>query len=153
MGFTLIELVIILVILGILAAYAVQNNGHPSELSLPSQAESMASNLRYLQNISTTGNRTRLTVTGGANGNYLGERCTTVDGSLNCTAWATVFDVDLEKSVELGGSPASIQFDTLGKPTAAANYTVAFGGSGGSTMTVSIAANTGYVSIVASVTP
>jgi len=146
-GFTLIEVVVVIVLLGILAAVAAQNSGHPSELSLPSQAETMASNIRYLQNVAATGSRTRLTVTGGTNGTYLGERCTAVDPSLNCTAWATVMNVTVDKKVVLGGAPASIQFDTLGQPTAAASYTLFFGGS---TKTVGVAAVTGYVAITSS---
>ena len=44
-GFTLIELVVVIVVLGIMAAY-VTFDASPSELSLPSQAETMASNIR-----------------------------------------------------------------------------------------------------------
>jgi prepilin-type N-terminal cleavage/methylation domain-containing protein len=141
-GFNLIEVIMVVVLLGILATYAVQNNGSPAELSLPSQAETMASNIRYLQNIALAGQRTRLTVTVGTNGNYHGERCT----NTGCTTWASVMDVTLEKEVMLGGGPASIQFDTLGQPqpNAAASYTLSFGGS---QKTVTITAVTGYVSV------
>lgn len=146
-GFTLVELIIVIILLGILGAYAIQNSGSPSELTLPSQAEMMASNIRFLQNVAQAGSRTRLSVTGNTNGNYLGERCTALDALLNCTAWATVFNVTLEKNVVLGGAPASIQFDTRGQPNAAASYTLCFPSCADGKETIDVAALTGFVSV------
>lgn len=137
-GFTLVELVIIIVLIGIMSVYFITNDTSPSELSLPSQAEKMASDIRYAQTLAqTTSQRIRLTITSGKNGTYTAESCV----SNTCTP---VFSFALTKDVVLGGSPITFDFDTLGQPTEAASYTLT---SGASIKTVSIAKVTGFVSV------
>lgn len=140
-GFTLIELVIVIVVIGIMAAYATFN-ASPSELSLPSQAETMASNIRTLQNVAISGTPTRLIITVGANGagSYQGTRCDTA------ACDTVVFNVDIDKTVNLEvitGS-ATINFNTLGKPNSSASYKLS---ADGSSKTVIVAAETGHVSV------
>jgi prepilin-type N-terminal cleavage/methylation domain-containing protein len=146
-GFTLIEMVVIIVILGILAAYATFEHGSPADLSLPSQAETLASNIRALQNIAIAGTPARLVVTPGDNGSgsYLGQRCNRFTGN-TCSAYATVFSVDIDKTVKLAvaSGSATLNFNTLGKPDAGAGYTLS---AEGSSKTVNVAAETGHVSV------
>lgn len=144
-GFTLVELVIVIVVLGIMSAYAIMNSASPSELSLPSQAATMASDIRHTQTLAhTTGNRMRLTIVTGANGSYSSASCDTSNVCSN------VFSVSLEKNVVLGGATTTLYFDTLGQPKTSANvatsasYTLAYGGS---TKTINVAALTGFVTV------
>jgi MSHA pilin protein MshC len=137
-GFTLVELVIIIVVLGIMSTYAIMNSPTPSELSLPSQSEKMASDIRYAQTLAhTTSQRIRLTITSGKNGTYTAASCV----SNVCTQ---VFSFTLTKDVVLGGSPITFDFDTLGQPNVAASYTLT---SGSSSKTVAIATLTGFVTV------
>lgn len=140
-GFTLIEFVIVIVLLGLLGAYAVMKNGSPAELSLPSQAETLASNIRALQNIAIAGTPVRLVVTAGNNGagGYLGERCNS-----DCSAYTQVLSVGIDKTVNLAvaSGSATLNFNTLGRPDAGAGYTLS---AEGSSKTVHIAAETGHV--------
>ncbi len=62
-GFTLVELIIVIVLLGIMSAYAIMKSASVAEATLPSQAEKMASDIRQAQTLAyTTGQRMRLTV-------------------------------------------------------------------------------------------
>ena len=70
-GFTLVELVIVIVVLGIMSVYAMMKGASPAEMSVPSQAQKLASDIRHAQTLAyTSGNRMRLTITAGANGTY-----------------------------------------------------------------------------------
>lgn len=138
-GFTLVEFIMVIVVLGILAAYAIVDNASPSVLTLPSQAETLASDIRHLQSLATAGSATRLALTAGTNGRYVGSRCTVSD----CSTTTTVFDVTVEKNVVIAG-PATLSFNTRGEPGAAATFTLT---AEGATKTVSVAASTGYVTV------
>lgn len=137
-GFTLIELVIVIAVLGIMSAYFLANDASNAELSLPSQAQTMASNIRYTQTLAhATGNRMRLSITTGANGTYT-RSCVT--GTCDSVT------VALEKNVVLGvvsGYPSTIDFDTLGQPSAEARFTL----TSGSAKTVKVEAITGFVTV------
>lgn len=144
-GFTLIELVILIVVLGIMAA-VITFDASPSELSIPSQAETLASNLRHLQATANSGKRTRLTVTPGTPGIYSGEVC----GDADCSSPSPVFGtITLDKGVSLSGSLTPLYFDTLGRPSSSLSGTTAVSASYvvGGQKTVAIAAETGFVSV------
>jgi len=146
-GFTLVELVIVIVVIGILAAYAAFS-ASPSELSIPSQAETMASNIRYLQATANAGKRTRLEVS--ATG-YTGVACTSDD----CSTSSPVFTIPFDKDIQIISGAGTIFFDTLGRPTtgptgytaASASYVI------GGQKTVAVAEATGYVTVTVTVTP
>lgn len=142
-GFTLVELVIVIVVLGILAAVGIMNLPSPAELSLPSQAEKLASDIRYAQTLAhTTGTRIRLTVNDTKN--Y------TVD-CVPTSCPQSSFSGQLEKGVALTTFPAAIEFDTLGQPSGATTpYTLTYDGSSKS---VHVAALTGFVTVTTVTSP
>ena len=148
-GFTLVELVIVIVVLGIVSVYAAMKSVSPAEATLPSQAQKLASDIRHIQTLAYTwGKRLRISITTGANGSY-SVSCVT-SGASPCNtspvidpATGNSFSVALQKNVVLGGS-ATLDFTSLGQPVAAASYTTV---SGGSTKTISVAALTGYVTV------
>jgi prepilin-type N-terminal cleavage/methylation domain-containing protein len=148
-GFTLIELVMVMAVVGVIAAYAVVNNLASGAYTLRSQAESLASNLRHAQAMATTRGRSlRVSLTAGTNGSY-SVSCVTA-GTTPCDsspvldpATGTSFAITVQKGVSIAG-PATLDIDNFGKPSAAATYTLTYGGS---TFTVTVAPLTGYISI------
>jgi MSHA pilin protein MshC len=152
-GFTLVELVIVIGVLGILSAYAMMRGVSPDEMSLPSQAQTMASDIRRAQTLAyTSGRHMRLTITAGANGTY-GAACVTLPTPCN-----TDFNVTLQKHVVLNVVPpatATLDFNTLGQPSdsagiplaSATSYTLCFPSCTGSKETIAVAALTGAVTV------
>jgi MSHA pilin protein MshC len=147
-GFTLIELIIVVAIMGVLSAYAIMKNASPALYTIQSQAETLAANIRHTQTLATTWSRSlRLTVTP-ATGTYT-VACVT-SGASPCNAspvvnpaTGAVYSVSLERGVSIAG-PATLNIDSFGKPSAAATYTLT---GGGATVTVTVAAVTGFVTI------
>jgi len=149
-GFTLVEAIIVLVIVGILSAYATMNNGNSSAYTLLSQAETMASDLRHVQALATTWGRSlQVSVVAGTSGSY-SVSCVTTGVSAPCNASPVIdpatgspFRVSLQQSAAITG-PALLQIDSLGKPSAAATYVLS---AGGVSKSVTVAALTGFVSV------
>ena len=138
-AFTIVELVIVLVVLGILSAYAMMKVASLDEMSLPSQAQKLASDIQHAQTLAyTSGNRMRFTIAPGINGTY-GVTCVT--GTTPCNS---DFSVTLQKNVVLAGPPATLDFTSLGQPSTGASYTLT---SGSSTVTVALAALTGFIKV------
>ena len=151
-GFTLVELVVVIVMLGVVSAYAVRSSVSPAEMSLPSQAQTLASDIRRVQTLAyTSGNRMRLGITTGANGTYTALTCT-VNGGTSCTCVVvggvtscppSAFGVTLQQGVTLAG-PSAIDFTSDGQPSASASYTLTYGSS---TKTVAVTAQIGAVTV------
>lgn len=151
-GFTLIELVVVIVLVGILSVYAAMNSSSV-ELTLPSQVRHLASSIRYTQTLAiTSGNRMQLTF----NTDSYSATCVPTAPATSCTPAVKEFTVGLEKGAKVvpgtdGVSP--LQFNTRGEPetaantpiTAIANYKINLDGS--TFFTVSIEPVTGFVTV------
>ena len=162
-GFTLIEVVVVIVILGIISVYATPKSVSTAEITLPSQAQKLASDIRHAQVLATSwGKSLRLSIIAGKNGTY-SVSCVT-SGSFPCNVSPVVnpsggsFSVSLQKSVVLCGT-STVDFNSLGQPSAAATYTLSIDplsidplcidplSTNASKETVSVAALTGFVTV------
>lgn len=149
-GFTLMEIIIVLVIVGILSAMAFSRNGSPATYTLLSQGEALAANLRHTQTLATTWSRSlSVGLTSGTNGTYT-VSCVNSSTSSPCNAspvtdpaTGSSFSVSLQNNASISG-PASLTIDSSGKPSAAATYTLT---SSNATVTVTVAATTGFVTV------
>jgi len=149
-GFTLLEVVFTVVILGILAKFAMMKLVTPATLTLPTQAQSVADLIRRAQSLAVVrGQRTSVSVpTSGANGRV----------AVACAASAPC-STDTSLTVSQGvvvGSASTIYFNSLGQPvdsagaalTSDANFTLSYTTGGNTaTYTVTVAALTGRVSV------
>jgi type II secretory pathway pseudopilin PulG len=151
-GFTLIELVMIIVMLSIVSVYVVMNNVSPAAVTLPSQAQKMAVDIRHVQTLATTWGRSLRINT--ANNTY-SVTCTSsvvapcpssTSTNVIDPATGSSFSVALQNGVSLAG-PATLDFSSLGQPSAAASYALSFGGN---TRTVCVAGVTGLVNVISS---
>ena len=151
-GFTLMELVIVLVVVGVLSAYAMMKNSSSSVFSLLSQAQTLASDIKHVQSMATVwGKSLTISSAGGANGTYSvsctnggGAPCNSSNPVINPST-GTPFTVSLEKGVILSPSPATLVINSLGKPAASAQYVLST--TDGTTVTVVVAPITGHVTV------
>ena len=143
-GFTLLELVLTVVMLGILAKFAMMKLVTPATMTLPAQAQSLADLIRRAQSLAVVrGQRMSVSVaTAGADGRL----------AIACVASAPC---NTDSSVTVGqgavvGSASTIYFNSLGQPvnsTGAAlasdtSFTLSYSSA---TYTVTVAALTGRV--------
>jgi MSHA pilin protein MshC len=143
----LIELIIVIVVLGILSAYAAMKTVSPADVTLPSQAQKMATDLRHAQTLANTWG-TSLVVS--ASGSVYSVSCLTATSTAPCNASPVIdpasgaaFSVGLQQGVSfISPTSATLTFNSLGQPGGAAGYTLS---SGGNTKTVAVAAITGKV--------
>jgi len=145
-GFTLLEIVFTVVLLGILAKFAMMKLVTPATMTLPAQAQSLADLIRRAQSLAMVrGQRMSVSVvTSGANGSM----------AVACVASAPC-NTDSSLTVGQGavvGSASTIYFNSLGQPvnnTGAAlasdtSFTLSYNSA---TYTVTVAALTGRVSV------
>lgn len=143
-GFTLIELVVVIAILGLLSAYAVLKLPSPAQATLPSQARQLASDLRHAQALAITWDQSLVV---SASGSRYSIACRTAAATAPCDATPVVdpatgsaFSTSLQKDVSFGSpTTASLSFDSLGRPVdstgtplvtdPAASYTLSAGSS------------------------
>lgn len=151
-GFTLVELVIVIVALAVLSVYAAILSVAPQEANLPSQAEQLARDIRHLQMLAATnGQHLRLNATAG------GYNVTCISGGPNPCNGTMVIDpaTGRDFSVTLVGltGPAALDFDSLGRPLAGDGavatvsiqpYTLS---AGSSSMKVTVSPITSFVSV------
>lgn len=149
-GFTLVELVMVLIILGILAVYAVPRMFSRSDFDARGLHDGTLAYLRYAQKTAVAQRRT---VCAAIAGNAVSLRIATAAGTYGCTAGSVLNGPD--GAAQLAGgravygsvSSAAISFDALGQPvdstgTALGKQTITVTGAG---RIVTIEAATGYV--------
>jgi len=143
-GFTLIELIIVIVVLGVMSAVVMMRGVSPAAMTVPSQAQTLASDIRHVQAAAMSlGKRMRITF---ASTGYV---VSCVNPVSPCPP---AFTVVLQNKVTLSPT-GTLDFDSLGQPwtsagiaTATSSYSLAATtAAGGDTKTVSVAALTGFV--------
>lgn len=153
-GFTLVELVMVMIITGILAAYALGRSYTAAETTGASQAQRFARDLRHAQMLALTWSRqlcVNVTVGGYSvhdTGTGSPPACNT--GAVTDPVTGAAFSVDLRDGATLAG-PGTVRFDSLGRPStgsapsaATATYLLS---AGGSTWSVAISPVTGLVTV------
>jgi prepilin-type N-terminal cleavage/methylation domain-containing protein len=149
-GFTLLEVVFTVVILGILARFAMMKLVTPATMTLPAQAQAVADVIRRAQSLAVVrGQRMSVSVAAsGANGSL----------AVACVASAPC-STNTSLTVSQGAvlsSPSTIYFNSLGQPVnsagtplpSGANFTLSYTTGGKTaTYTVTVAALTGRVSV------
>lgn len=153
-GFTLIEAIMVIVLIAILSVVAISRSNSVSDLTLQSQAEKMAADLRHAQALATSlGRNLSFSISPGSNGTY--QVSCTQDGNYTyklsdapCDrdpiidpATRQAFTVALEKGTVLSAlQSTTLTFNTLGKPNASHSYALA---SSNWTIYVGVTAETG----------
>jgi prepilin-type N-terminal cleavage/methylation domain-containing protein len=152
-GFTLIETIVVLILVGVLAVNIVIHWPADDELKLPAQADLMASHIRHLQSLAMYwGQPLRLSVSSGS----YSVSCVTTSASSPCNNSPVIdpvtgqaFSTTLESGITLSGS-ATTDFDSLGRPVSSGSLISAartFTLSAGTSATVTLNPLTGFVSV------
>jgi prepilin-type N-terminal cleavage/methylation domain-containing protein len=150
-GFTLLELIFVIVVLTILAKVAMMRLISPATLTLHSQAQAMSETVRKAQSLAMLrGQRMQVSVaTAGANGSI----------AIACSTGVTPCGTDTSFSASqdaVVGSANAVYFNSLGQPvnssgtpsTSDAAFTLSYTAAGTTTtFTVTVAALTGRVSL------
>lgn len=145
-GFTLLEMVMVLVMVGVLTIYALPNVLNMPGATLDSQAKSFASDLRRTQLLATVSGST-LCMWLTDNTHYsVKNQCTAAASTLTDPATNRPIQGTLINGVTFGSyvNPQGLKFNSLGQPSLAASYV--FSGST-PTSTVNVTALTGYVKV------
>lgn len=142
-GFTLTELIVVLVVAGILAATALQRWGGDSGFEGRRLRDETVLALRYAQKAAIAAHRT--TCASFASATQMSVRIAAAFPAANCIAGSSLVGpdgnplvVNATGSAQYSGTPAGISFSPLGRPDAAAGF--AAGG-----LPVIVEAETGYV--------
>ncbi len=149
-GFTLLEMVFIIVVLGALTKFAMMKLVTPATMTLPTQAQSLADLIRRAQSLAVVrGQGMSVSVaTSGANGRVV----------VACAASAPC-STDTSLTVSQGavvGNTGTLYFNSLGQPvnsvgaalTSDTSFTLSYQtGENNATYTVTVAALTGRVSV------
>jgi MSHA pilin protein MshC len=145
-GFTLLEMVIVILLLGILSIYASPKVFNASQMTLDAQARTLASDLQRAQLLATT--------TGQAfyfcplSTGYVVQSNATCPASLPAQASTTQpVVVALDKQATLSATPGTLAFNSLGQPSTAGSFQLLSAPSGSGSITVTASAVTGLVSM------
>lgn len=142
-GFTLVELIAILLLAGILASVAAPRFFNATTFTSRGYADEAAGFLRYAQKLAIA-RRSEVTVQIDASGLALCATAATPCTDVN--PWPgpqgeTPYRIDLPSGVSQTGSAASIGFDSQGRPSVGLSLSIV----GDMTRTLTVEAETGYV--------
>ena len=149
-GFTLIEMVMVLVLIGILSIYAVPNILSMPTSTLDSQAKSFASDLRRTQLLASV-RGTSLCVLLRDNSHYsVVSQCAQPSSEIIDPATGLAFRGQFQNGVVFKNYPnlPALEFNSLGQPNRAASYVIAPQSGSTASVNVNVTALTGYVSTV-----
>lgn len=160
-GFTLIELVMVIVVVSILGAVVLTRYHDPAETTVSIEADHLARDIRHMQTLAMTWGQTlRLSILAGNNGYRVtcasGAAVPPCNGALAVTdpATATAFETPVPPGLQSGVTVAgaTLDIDALGRPVAS---NVLFNGDttytltgGTETSTVTVLRLTGFVTVV-----
>lgn len=161
-GFTLVELIVVMVVLGILAAVFVPRSNNPA-IILSAQAEQLAADIRYVQSLAMTEGWSGVAPTARRyriNFTATSYNFTDVSGVAVAHPGGNTGPIAFAGDVSISPFPAPalpnnvVSFDGLGRPytdasaaTALANMATISMVSGGSTRTIQIFPETGMVRV------
>jgi MSHA pilin protein MshC len=161
-GFTLIELVIVLLVVGVLGAIGMMRYYKPTEITVSIEADHLARDIRHMQRLAMTWGQTlRFSILPGNNGYRVicasGSAVPPCNGAVTAVTdpatgapFETPVPPGLQESVTVAG--AALDIDALGRPVAAGvllNGDTTYTLTGGTeTSTVTVARLTGFVSVV-----
>lgn len=149
-GYTVIELIAVMVVVAILSAFALMKNVSSAEATLPSQVQKMASDIRHAQVLASTWGQ-RLRITAGA-GSYrvscstsMASPCPSATSTpITDPATGSSFQIALQKNVVfVNPTTATLDINSLGQPLSAASYTLR----ANSDKTISVSPLTGLVTV------
>jgi prepilin-type N-terminal cleavage/methylation domain-containing protein len=156
-GFTLVELVIVIVVVGVLVAYAAMNgSSSASAYTVLARTQKMASGLRHAQSLAVSlGTGVRVSVVTGTNGSYSVACLTRTTSPCSGTAGATMtdpatgqlFQESLGSGVVLGATASTLDIASNGNPgSTGATYTIS-SDTGSTSKSVVIVPITGTVQV------
>lgn len=156
-GFTLLELIVVLLVAGVLSVLVAQRIGNVTSMKAAAFAKKLRADIRYAQNVAMTRNRrTRVYFNGTGTAPGAGY-AVVIDGSAgaDCSAFSAVDNPDRSGDLTVGlgtgdyagiaiataPSPACLEYDSLGTPyNCIANLAVCSVTPAGMTITVPAAA-------------
>jgi MSHA pilin protein MshC len=147
-GFSLIELIVVIVLMAILVGVAAPRFFGSNEFKAPAYAQELAAAARYAQKLAVvSGCPVNLTVTAASYALYQPQATTPpCSGTMTMTlavkhpATGGSFSGAAPTGLAVGGTLGTVQFSAAGVPNAAASYTVG-------DLDVTVAANSGYVEV------
>lgn len=152
-GFTLVELIIAIILMGILSAIVMININAPAQHSVTTQADQLRRDLSHMQLLAISqGVRLKLTVTSGNYSVCLASAGTcSVTNAINDPATGQNFSVNLTDPVTFTQGVGDYYFDSLGRPVLAASGAALSSGTSpftlsgsGRSVTVSVLPITGF---------
>ena len=145
-GFSLVELIMVIVLVSVLSVYAVVSTPTSAEATLSDQADLLARNLRHTQTLAMTWGRPLRFTPAGATYSV---SCVTA-GTAPCNVTPVIdpatnqsFSVSLSFGATVAGP--TIDFGTKGQPSAGGTFTLS--ATGATNRTVTLSALTGLTSV------
>lgn len=149
-GFTLLEFVVVIVLMGIVAAYVAPRSFDTGALTLDSQARTLASDLQRAQLLATTQDQLVLVcATSTVYTVQIGGSCPSTLPTQDQNTLPVVVVLSPNAVVSVSPTPVNrlaISFNSMGKPSGKTDFQLQNSGAT-STFTVSVAALSGLVSI------